>query len=149
MKKRDFRIGRVNNVVREHRTALVAIEILDRQLKLNPSLMASHDLSPSDFVRFRDNLEGTYFIRVFAEFESAFRDVWNSTGRGTEPRTADLLDALTSRRTISSLVLQNAHRVRKYRNGLVHQDSADAEAISFAEAARDLLRFLAYMPANW
>jgi hypothetical protein len=136
-------------VSREYQTALAAIAILDERLRGNPSWLAEYELRPTDFRNFRENLEATYFIRLFAEFESALRDVWNSTGRGTEPRTADLLDALTSRREIPANVRNAAHGVRKYRNAIVHEESGQTPAVRFAEASRRLFRFLSYMPFDW
>ncbi len=79
--------------------------------------MATYELRPADFRRFQLNLEATYLIRLFAEFESALRDAWKSVGRDTQSRTFDLLDALASRSRVPEDVRREAHRVREYRNG--------------------------------
>lgn len=144
-----MRTARPRMVLREHQTAVVAVAILDEQLKMNPSTLADHELRPTDFRRFRANLETTYFIRLFAEFESALRDIWSSTGRRTQPRTSDLIDSLASRNRVAPGVYKLVHETRKYRNALVHEEAADAGPVALADAIRHLLRFLSHMPADW
>ena len=45
-------------------------------------------------------LEGTYVIRLFAEFETGLRLYW-ATIRQTEPPTQHLLDGIAARRAIT------------------------------------------------
>jgi hypothetical protein len=148
MKKREERIRRINAVVREYRSGLVAIRILNERMAADPSLMSRENLFHIDFRNFQANLEATYFIRVFAEFESSLRDVWKSTGRDTHPRLGDLLDAMASRRRISHYVNQAVHSIRRYRNSLVHEESTEAPPISFSVTIRNLTQFLSYLPPD-
>lgn len=70
-----------------------------------------------DVRRAVQRLEGTYLIRLFAEFETGLRLYW-ATARRTEPpaRTRDLLEGLAATRRISHDARENAQTVREYRN---------------------------------
>ncbi|MDB5304080.1 MAG: hypothetical protein JWM97_1629 [Phycisphaerales bacterium] len=149
MKKRDQRQRRLQMVLREYQTALIAVGILDTQLRRNPSALADYELRPKDFLNFQSNLEATYLLRLFAEFESALRSIWAGIGKTTQPKTSDLLDGLAARRTVPTSVLHEAHDVRVYRNSLVHEDATDAAPVAFGNSIRTLLRFLGYMPPDW
>jgi hypothetical protein len=118
-------------------------------LRRNPSALAGYELRPKDFLNFQSNLEATYLLRLFAEFESALRSVWSGIGKTTQPKTSDVLDGLAARRTVATSVLHEAHDVRAYRNSLVHEDATDAAPVSFGNSIRALLRFLSYMPPDW
>src|SRR5438874_2120396 len=64
-------------------------------------------------------LEGTYVIRLYAEFEAGLRSFWE-TSRDTHPPMRQLLDAIASSQGIPYNDLENAHKARRYRNILVH-----------------------------
>jgi hypothetical protein len=74
MNKRDQRIERLRAVQRQYRAAVVALELLEKELRTNPSFLAAYDLRRRDATALRANLEATFFIRLFAEFESGLRD---------------------------------------------------------------------------
>ncbi len=93
-------------------------------------------------------LEGTYVIRLFAEFETGLRLFW-ATIRDTEPPTQHLLDGIAARRAITPERLANAHAVRVYRNSLVHERDEEVAPISMAEAQGSLCRFFAFLPLTW
>ena len=93
-------------------------------------------------------LEGTYVIRLFAEFETGLRLFW-ATIRETEPPTQHLLDGIAARRAIPPERLANAHAVREYRNSLVHERDEEVAPISIAEAQGYLCRFFAFLPPTW
>jgi len=97
-----------------------------------------------------DRLEGTYIIRLFAEFEAGFRSFWLAS-RGTEPpsRTRDLLDGVGARCQIGNDQIENAHVVRDYRNALVHEREEPTEGIPIAEARHYLCHYLSHLPLRW
>lgn len=149
MRKRERRLTRIRAVLREYRTALIALDILARQLKQDPSSLARHGLRPADFRRLQDHLAATYAVRVYAEFESGLRDVWKITVRDTYPKAVDLIDSLAARRSVPATVLRETHEVREYRNALVHEDAENADVVELDELTHRLLRFFSYMPADW
>jgi hypothetical protein len=98
----------------------------------------------------RGRLEGTYIIRLFAEFETGLRLFW-PTARGTDPpaRTRDLIDGVAATRRVPNGERLNAHAVREYRNFLVHERDEEVVPISIVEARGYLCRFFAFLPPTW
>lgn len=94
------------------------------------------------------NLEGTYIIRLFAEFETGIRQYWDVTW-GTIVRTSDLLEGLAARRLIPHTDLANGHRVREFRNGLVHEREHRSEPLELSVARKYLCTFFSYLPVQW
>ena len=94
------------------------------------------------------NLEGTYIIRLFAEFETGARQYWNATW-ATDPKTVDLLDGLAARRAIPDTQRDNAHLVRDYRNGLVHDREDILAAVPMDVARHHLCHFFSFLPLTW
>jgi hypothetical protein len=74
-------------------------------------------------------LEATYFIRLFAVFESGLLDFWQVQKPGRTPRTEHLLNRVASARGIPNDLLLKAHAVRRYRNSLVHEQGEEIEPI--------------------
>lgn len=148
MSQRQQRLERMRDVEREYLAALAAIELLAEKLREDPAWGAEHDWRAGDAVRLQDNLEDTYLIRVFAEFESGLRSIWRARRR-THPRTRDMIDSLATQR-VSAAGLQGTHNVREYRNWLVHEDIDDApEHVDLRQATRNLCIFFSGMPENW
>src|SRR5271154_5741954 len=94
------------------------------------------------------NLEGTYIIRLFTEFEAGARQYWGAI-RDTTPTTVDLLNGLAARRKIPDTERDNAHLVREYRNALVHEREEEPEVVPIAAARSHLCRFFGFLPQRW
>jgi hypothetical protein len=95
-------------------------------------------------------LDGTYVIRLFAEFETGLRLYWLAA-RKTDPpgRMRDLLDGVAAARRIPYDQLKEAHVVRDYRNSLLHERQEEAEPIPIAAARGHLCRFFSFLPPKW
>jgi len=97
-----------------------------------------------------ERLEGTYTVRLFAEFETSLRTFWIASRDKDPPsRTRDLLDSVGTRRRIPNDRIQDAHAVREYRNALVHERDEDFDPIPIAQARRHLCFFLSFLPIEW
>ena len=94
-------------------------------------------------------LEATYFIRLFAEFESALRSYWTGAVRPTRPITENLVNRIASRRRVGDDVVLGVHSARKYRNSLVHERDELVPRVPIGEARRSLILFLARLPESW
>lgn len=114
-------LSRMKAVEREYLAALLAVERLAEQIRTDPLLLKG-ELKPRDLSRAAELLEGTYIIRLFAEFETALRRFWTLV-RSTDPpgRTQDLIQGVAATCRIGNVELDGAHDVRKYRNTLVHE----------------------------
>jgi hypothetical protein len=95
-----------------------------------------------------ENLEGTYIIRLFAEFETGARQYW-AANWVTNPNTIDLLSGLAARRRIPDTERDNAHLVRNYRNSLVHEREEKLEVMPIAVARSYLCHFFSFLPPRW
>jgi hypothetical protein len=106
------------------------------------------DLRYRDIVHASEWLDGTYIIRLFAEFETGLRLYWDSV-RDTNPRTRDLLDGIAALCGIPDDQWDNAHLVRDYRNSLVHEREEEVEPLPLAVARGYLCHFFSFLPWKW
>jgi hypothetical protein len=148
--KRHERLSRLRDVEREFIAAELAVECLQRLAGLNPTLLADRGLRPRNVRAFADNMEATYLIRLFAEFEATLRDVWkNGYKRRTEPPTRSLIDGVAARCGVPRPDLNAVHVVRHYRNSTVHEEAREEQRVEFADARSHLGKFLARLPLDW
>jgi hypothetical protein len=74
------------------------------------------------------NLQVTYFVRLFAEFETVLRDYWlNARKRTTAPPMAALMNSVAAYCFINEDDLLNANQVRDYRNQVMHDRLQEPE----------------------
>lgn len=141
--------GRIKGVEREYRATYLALGRLADDARLDPGVLhvatGASTLSLSDAIQ---NVEGTYLVRMFAEFENALRSFWR-TIRDTIPMTRDLMDGVASRRRIPHDSIERAHLVRGYRNHLVHESEAVTERVAIEAASRHLNTYLGRLPERW
>ena len=135
---------RIKAVEREHAAMRQAAERFSQVALDDPSVLRQN-LRRGEIVLALKNLEGTYVIRLFAEFETGARDYW-AANWATDPKAVDLLDGLAARCGIPDTQRDNAHKVRDYRNSLVHERMDEPEAVPIAEA-RSYLSFIQLLAA--
>lgn len=150
MRRRDQWIEWMRAVERESDTAAYAIELLNERLQSDPSSLTARGLEHRDADHVQANREATYLVRLFAVFEGGLREAWIKVEqRTTEPKVADLCDAFAARTKMPNDRLAEAHRVRQYRNSVVHQAAVVPEPISLAQARRFLCRYFSFLPPDW
>jgi hypothetical protein len=150
MKRRPHRLERLKAVVREYEVARIALERLGEPFRANPALLTQEQLKQSDFEKASKNLEGTYLLRLFAEFEGTLRDAWeNCFKQTTTPPMRDLIEAVGARRSMAGEDIENAHAVRAYRNSLVHEGGESPEVIPLDRAKQFLCKFISWLPLDW
>ncbi len=142
-------LRRIKAVEREHSAARFGTERLLAAAEQDPNVLQG-ELAIRDLRAASEGLEGTYLIRLFAEFETALRLFWEAA-RQTDPptRTRDLLDGIAATRRIPYEQLQSAHAVREYRNCLVHARQETAQPVPIRKARGHLCRYLAFLPPYW
>jgi hypothetical protein len=150
MTPKQRRLERMRAIEREWRIASIAAESFGEHLRANPSTLAGADLKVTDYRNFRDNLEPTYLIRLFAEFEAGLREAWTlAFHQATTPRMRDLIDSFSARCVISQEWRGCAHEVRAYRNALLHEGGSDVQPVGLREACSWLCRFFSRLPHDW
>jgi hypothetical protein len=140
-------IRRIRAIELDHSSTRLALDRLLVEARRDPMILEG-SLKLQDIVNASGRLEGTYIIRLFAEFETGLRLFW-ATIRDTEPPTQHLLEGIAARRGIPPDRLAGAHAVREYRNSLVHERDDGVAPISIAEARGRLCRFFAFLPPTW
>lgn len=119
--------------------------------RLWPRLTNEQGFGELKFLQVREaaaNVEVTYVVRLFSVFESILRDRLLVRIAGSPDRRSvyDLINRSASRWRVSAAVRDEAQRIREFRNLLVHQNSAEASLVLFADAISALNRFLAWLP---
>jgi len=118
------------------------------QAALDDPTILRGNLRHGEIVVASKNLEGTYVIRLFAEFETGAREYWGANW-DTYPKTVDLLDGLAARCGIPDPQRDNAHLVRDYRNALVHEREDKPEVVPIAVGRSYLCHFFSFLPPRW
>ena len=127
----------------------LASDRLLSETRHDPTLLRD-DLELRDIANASKNLEGTYIIRLFAEFETGLRLFW-PTARGTDPpsRTRDLIDGVAATRRVRDDERAIVHSIREYRNLLIHERDEVVAPIAIGQARSHLCRFFAFLPESW
>jgi hypothetical protein len=147
MPLRDDWQKKIKAVGRRHAAVHLATSRLLEAARRDPTVLAE-DVEYRDVVNASNDLEGTYIVRLFAEFETGLR-LYFDTRRDTSPRARDLLNSLAALCGIPDHQRDDAHAVREYRNSLVHERDEGGEPIPIAEARGHLCRFFSFLPYEW
>jgi len=127
------------------RTAVAYLERTWHQVRPTPDM---HGISLSQVQETARNLERTYIIRLFSEFEGILNQHL-ATRRPARriPRTAEsLINRVALSTRLPDGIRDDAHKVRAYRNSAVHPGLPPVIAVNFKEALAALNRFLAPLP---
>jgi hypothetical protein len=148
--KRQARLDRMKAVEREFDVARLASRFFHQIVSRNPALLHGENLSPADARAFANNLEASYLIRLFAEFETGIRDLWTKKlKRKDQTRTYDIVQSLAAKYLIPNDDRDNVHAVREYRNTLVHEHSEESDPVDFRDARKYLCTYFSRLPLTW
>ncbi len=144
--KKADRSERMKAVEREHRLARIALAELEQVVSSSSDRLTREKLSVADLRSYKEKLEQTYLIRLFAEFETGIKDHWkHGLGNDAFTRIMDVIDSLASKYRVFDQTRVQVHKVRMWRNHLVHDDDSDATATPLKDARRCLGRFLGHL----
>lgn len=142
-------IRSLKGIEHEYRVANIAMRRLADQARRDPTILDS-DMRVRGISEALGNLDGTYGIRLFAEFETGLRKFWETTRIEPEPRgIAEIIDRIAARHGIGHVELTTAHRVRQYRNRQIHDNEEEGESLEVSDCRSCLCTFLSKMPSNW
>ena len=93
-------------------------------------------------------LETAYVTRLFSEFEALLaRHLRSQRPLQRVPRTAEgLIDRVALRHGLPDQTRLDAHKVRAFRNSVVHADGTATSAITLRQAARYLYHYASMLP---
>lgn len=143
----------IKEIEGEYQAARVAVDRLKHEVSVSPDLFIATNWTQAHLRNADANLEGTYLVRLFAAFEAALRSY--DRARHHDPaRTVDasiLIDSTAGRRGqgISKAVREAAHAVRQARNFWAHEEAAEPDVMTLAEARARLQTYLSWLPETW
>ena len=126
---------RIKAVEREYIVARFAVDRLGQQAQDNPEILPG-DIRRRDIRILVDRLEGTYLLRVFAEFEQALRHYLRAFGIRVPRNVEQLIDKVRHKVRMDDDDAVKVHAVRLYRNMLIHDESQPTDPVSMREATR-------------
>jgi hypothetical protein len=139
-------IIRIKDIEREYQTIETILNIqFDNWHGLH--LQYEH-VSKGDIHQCRVQLEPTYLVRLFAEFESGLRSYWHTISI-RKPRTEHLCNSVGSRCRVENELLHGVHAVREYRNYIVHENFLPKQPITMSQARSWLCQYFARLPVSW
>ena len=99
-------------------------------------------------------LEGTYLIRLWAVFETAWSSYWRYATHRPEGRIKAFpliqwAEGVQEGRPIEAAITPLVHQVRAYRNDLVHDHQIPAPPVPIREARTYLSTHLSKLPDQW
>ena len=139
---------RIRAVEREYWAVRAAVDQLSHAVAHDPTVLGTGP-KPRDLVSADEKLEGTYLVRMFAEFETAVRSYWRTIKPKARTPVEVLLDRVADRLAIPANVTRGAQAVREYRNRLIHDRDRDVKPVSIKEARHWLATYLARLPQQW
>ncbi|MBX9790918.1 MAG: hypothetical protein K2Y37_18525 [Pirellulales bacterium] len=103
-----------------------------------------------DIRRAVEHIEGTYIIRLFAEFETGLRSFLTALrGHPVRIRVEHLIDSVATKRRIPYDLIAGAHAAREYRNTLVHEREEAVEPIAIRTIRSFLCSYFDRLPEDW
>lgn len=140
--------SRLKAVEREYVALRLAVTRLMTQVGDDSTILTRDDVRRRDIGTAAENLEGTYFTRLFAEFETALRLFWGKE-RTTHPQMRDLVDGVAATCRIPYDLTAEVHAAREFRNSLIHERQIEVTRVPISSARSALCRFLSRLPENW
>jgi hypothetical protein len=143
----------LRRVENEFFAARFAVRSIESAIHRDPTLLSNEpeSIRPSYLRDCLVNLETTYLLRLFAEFEWVLRDLWASarqSPRLRRTRMEILIHRVASRLSMPKDTLDDVQAVRGYRNQLVHRTDS-AAPMTFRDCKSVLARYLSFFPLRW
>src|SRR5665213_1825987 len=132
-------------------TARVAIAQSLREMGANAEFLRAltrNGVGEGELKRCAKNLEVTYVLRLFSEFEAILRDYWSAIGRKSKPQIGTLINRVAAIRKIAPADLSQVHDVRDFRNDVIHENVRNMR-LSFDVCKRNIGIFIKWLPVDW
>lgn len=145
-------VQRLRSVQAEYNAASAAISYVNRHWQRQNIPQEVGRLKPGDFVRANENLESTYLIRLYAEFEGILKDHLATNHATTRVPDKPKVDWLIKRvAQTEDVSVEMALRIkmdalRDYRNSITHHTRHFAPFVSLNDALSSLNTFVARLP---
>ena len=139
---------RIKAVEREYQAVRFGMDRLLQAVRDDSAVLLGQ-LESRDISSASRSLEGTYIVRVFSEFETSLQ-CFVRDFRLRKPRaTKSLIEHVGAKGRIPQLHTEEVHRVREYRNVLVHLRSSPVSSLTLRECTGFLCTFLSRVQKMW
>jgi hypothetical protein len=137
----------------EYEAAKYAVGEMCHHARLDPTILddSSVLLIPSMFRDCSLNLEPTFILRLFSEFEFILRDYlafMRPSPRVRRTRMEILINRAATIEQIPHHIMMAAHQVREFRNRIVHE-GIHVKLLTLQECKSMLNQFLSHLPRRW
>lgn len=150
---RQQSLQRVTAAENEYRTAALALRRLRNAVGADQAILRDEELSVAHVLVCQRNLEATYVVRLFAEFEASLRAYWRDfrkRGSWNTVGAETLIGSVAAYHVVPEDAVLLTNEVRRLRNAFVHQlGRAGLSVLSLTECASHLRRFLSFLPMRW
>lgn len=128
-----------------------ALAQLTAGVESDPTILHRSTVRPEHIRRSLENVERTYFLRMFAEFEDILRRYWMWAKR--RPRIQQtpikaVIDRVASYQRVGTSLIDAVHEVRVYRNELLHARTVSL-TLKYQECRSRICRFLSFLSYTW
>jgi hypothetical protein len=141
-------MSRIKAVEREYGAIRFGTDRLLVAVNDDPSIIERQVKRP-DITTAATHLEGTYIVRVFSEFETALQHFMRAFRIRKPGSTEALVNRVRDRGHIPQPETDAVHRVRDYRNVLVHERSKAVVPVTIREATSFVCTFLSRVQRMW
>ena len=141
-------MGRIKAVEREYGAIRFGTDRLLVAVNDDPSILEGQVGRP-DIATASMHLQGTYIVRLFSEFETALQHFIRAFHIRRPQGAEALINRTRDRGHIPQAETYAVHRVREYRNVLVHERSMPVTPVTIREATRFLCTFLSRLQRIW
>jgi hypothetical protein len=146
-------VHEMHDTVFEYRVVAAAVQRYQAEV-LAANVPLPEGTQPHHLASAVDELEGTYLIRLWAVFETAWKSYWRhaTNRRDGRIRAFDLIQwaqGVQEGRQVDASITPLVHQVREYRNFLVHERDNAATPVPISEARTRLSTHLAKLPDQW
>lgn len=150
----DLYVRRLERIRDQHQAAAGALAYVSLHWYRSNlfNFPALETVGAEDIRRASEEMETTYFIRLFSAFEGILKEHLAANHAGLrvaeDVSAAWLIDCVAKlqKPPVNDTFRARVHEVRKYRNFLVHSGGALPAFIQFAEALARLTRFVDKLP---
>lgn len=148
--RRQEYFQRIGNVASELEAVRAGIRFAAAELRRDPTRIDEIEVNLAALESCRHNLENTYLVRLFSEFEGCLVEFWIlGLGRKKRSNVTQYINSVGSRCRMQQAAIDGAHHVRQARNRIVHQVELEpivGAIAGFEEAKRLLCKFLSQLP---
>jgi len=145
-------IQRLRIIQMEFNSAREAINYVRRNWQKHDLHAEFIRLKPAHFEEAGRNVEVTYFVRLYAEFEGILKDHLATNHPSVvvpdKPKVDKLISLVTKAEgfTVDPALRGKMDAARDYRNSIAHRVRASAPSVTFVDALSSLNKFLAKLP---